>query len=238
MAVIFRLNRLQNRIKLSLSTSVVTCALLAGCQSTQSAAPQWTVSPQAESTYVNLVEQAKSQQVSDISQWQKLRDSYSQTGRELKHYKTIYDYTPLVLQALNAQDFKGCIKNAERILAVNYTHLTAHFGAMNCHRALAHEPESYHHQLMLNHLMDAIAHETNGRSYEFAFKAYSFDDIQSLVYLFGLTIRDRQFVTHNDRHYDKVSVTESDINENFDLYFDVTNILYLVDQYKGQRSTQ
>ncbi|WP_111977164.1 hypothetical protein [Algibacillus agarilyticus] len=229
MALIFRLIKTR-LLWLKLAIGTLLIIVLQACQLT---AQQSVVLSLEERNYLASVAKLKKQKADfSIAEMSHLRVLYNETGREMQNFQLLYQQTPLVFQALNAKDYTGCIRYAESILDINYTHLTAHFGAMNCYNSIQNQDKSQYHAAILSNLMDSITDKLNGRTVDLAFNAYSFDDIQSLIHLLGLNIRGRDLINIDDQHFDKIAVTEVDTQENFDLYFNVTPILKWAEIYR------
>lgn len=127
-----------------------------------------------------------------------------------------------VFGALEAEDYAACNRHALAILDPHIINIGANYAAMVCHKALGLEDKSSYHRFILDGLLSSIVNSGDGKSPETAFTVISTGELYAFLNLSGLQATGQSLIHDNGRAYDLMDVTDSETEESFQLYFDIT----------------
>ena len=128
-----------------------------------------------------------------------------------------------MFRALQKNDYKVCIDQAEEILESNYASLNAHYAAMNCQYQMGDRETSAYHRYVLDGLVSSISESGDGVSKESAFVVISQLEMKAFLDLKGMQIRKRKLDRdkRRGRAYNVMSVSDSE-GQRRKVIFDVT----------------
>lgn len=120
------------------------------------------------------------------------------------------------------EDYEGCVKQVNRILDLTFISLDAHYLGMVCHLELNNEQQAEFHQYVLSGLFASISSTGNGRTFESAYITISIGELRTFIGMLGLEVKEQGLQYHKGKTYDVMTVREVEIEEEFDLYFDIS----------------
>ncbi|NTS78437.1 hypothetical protein HR060_16430 [Catenovulum sp. SM1970] len=210
---------------------VVLSLFLQACTSTQQANDE----QQAEFNYQQQVQKVYAvrdgQAALSQEQWQQtindLRYAYAMTLREEKLLKYLFENEQNLFELVDLGQHQACYEMANQALSISYINLSAHFAAMLCAQNLGLSNQHTFHSNMVDSIMRSLGQQRNGRSPETAFVAYCYDDLHAFTLLMELQVKSRQYILHKDVVYDQLKVVEAATGDEFDLYFDISNLMAL-----------
>ena len=164
----------------------------------------------------------QSQNNPTISTVMELREVYPQTGQYRQSLIIEKQLHQPILSTITDNAWQDCLTYSQQLLAVNYTSLSGHYGAMVCQLELGQKQHSLHHQNMLNMLLEAIWTGANGESIESAFVAISEQEISQFIEFHALDIIKQHTIVIEEKTYKQVSLHDSRNEDLFDWYFDIT----------------
>jgi hypothetical protein len=185
----------------------------------EDAAPKNTTK-EFDSEYLSLV--SKIQQNPDAVDFNEFRWTYTRTKFYRPYSGPEKGHRVLLREALVEKKWADCIAMAETILAYNYTSLSAHYGAMACHKNALKGDKETSHKTTLNKLLDAILATGDGKTKETAFVTISTGELRAFVELLGHDIVSREKIEEKDAVYDLINVKLRDTGKEAALYFNIS----------------
>jgi len=151
-----------------------------------------------------------------------LRNEYVNTSLYNPFDSHQRDAVRAMFEALDANELKKCVKQANEVLDVNFTNLSAHAGAAICFGKLDDSDEQEMHSRIYDGLIGAIAATGNGKSPQSAFVVISVDEIYDFLQSQDLEVVTQKLQDSGGRKFDVMSVRDPRTSRNFDVYFDIS----------------
>jgi hypothetical protein len=203
---------------------VVTAAPAPGyCQNPQStAAPPPSASQAATpepTAYTVLVDRLKA--ADRAVDFTALRRAFTETPAY--HGMMMGFYQPL-WRTLNARDFEGALKVADRVLQQNYVEPNAHLVAASAHQELGHREQAEFHRFIADGLLRSMTSIGDGRTPETAYQVIDISEEYALFRSMGLTVKAQSIVgppADEAPIVDRVVVVVGRTNEERVMFFSV-----------------
>lgn len=162
----------------------------------------------------NLIERA-----ADVN-FDKLRWSF-RSSSEFQEWDTLEHEAALAMfNAFEDQNYPLCLKFSQAILDINYTSISAHFGAFSCLSALGKETEAAFHRYVISGLVESIEKSGDGKTAKTAFVTISPSEMRSYIQVRGLTSYRQELVDAGARYIEKFYVIDPATDQHLELYFD------------------
>lgn len=126
-----------------------------------------------------------------------------------------------MFSALQKDNFKYCLKDANDILDVNYTSLFAHYAAMICNHRSENFKKAAFHKYVLDGLMESIDQSGDGMSRKTAYVTISPAEMEAFLDLKQLSFRKKMTDKTRNNIYNIFPVTDQS-GRQFEVIFDVT----------------
>src|SRR4051812_21323661 len=97
-------------------------------------------------------------------------------------------YQPL-WRTLNARDFEGAIKLADRVLQQNYVEPNAHMVAARAHQELGHGEQAEFHRFVADGLLRSITSSGDGKTAETAYHVIDISEEYAVFRSLGVTVK-------------------------------------------------
>jgi hypothetical protein len=185
----------------------------------QSSAPQ-AVTPEP-TTYAVLVDRLKA--ADRTVDFTELRMAFTETpayrGMMMGFYQPLW-------RTLNARDFEGALKVADRVLQQNYVEPNAHMVAAIAHRELGHTEQAEFHSVVANGLLRSITSQGDGKTVETAYHVIDISEEYALFRSMSLTLKAQAIVgppLDGAPIVDRVVVIDGRANEERVIFFSVAN---------------
>jgi len=134
-------------------------------------------------------------------------------------------YQPL-WRTLNARDFEGAVRLADRVLQLNYVEPNAHMVAARAHRELGHEEQAEFHTFVADGLLRSITSIGDGKTVETAYHVIDVSEEYALFRSLSLTLKTQSIVgppVDGAPIVDRVVVVDGRANEERIIFFSVDN---------------
>lgn len=169
-------------------------------------------------SYETLLERVKKQD--STVDFKELRLAY--TGTKLYDpYGGSLDARDAMFAALNAKENDKALAASEKLLAVNYLDINAHFVASVANTNLKRPEKSDYHKYVFQNLLKSIIHSGDGKTLETAFVVISVDEEYALLNFMGLRQVGHQKVEENGHDYDKMTAKNPKTEKTSIYYFNV-----------------
>jgi hypothetical protein len=152
--------------------------------------------------------------------FQKLRFSYMESP-ERKSAKDTSDQESGMFKALNANDFKEAIKNADTVLANEFVNLDAHYVESVAYGKLQDAEKADFHRRIFAGLFKSIIGSGDGKSPATAYVVISTNEEYIVLKVMGLTPGTQSLIHDGGHSYDRMEVKDRKTNETVTLYFNV-----------------
>lgn len=149
-----------------------------------------------------------------------LRIAYSQTPQYNPYSED--ENMPLMLQALNDKTYPKALEYARKIYEKNFTDMDAHLGARMACREMGDQACYDAHHTTLTNLIDSIMNSGDGAAPESALQVITTREEYIILNVLHLQPKQQKLQQINDKAYDVFEVSDSQTNETFTLFFDVT----------------
>jgi hypothetical protein len=153
----------------------------------QSSAPQ-SVTPEP-TTYALLVDRVKA--ADRTVDFTELRMAFTETpvysGMMMGFYQPLW-------RTLNARDFEGALKIADRVLQQNYAEPNAHMVAAAAHRELGHTEQAEFHSFVADGLLQSVTSQGDGKTAETAYHVIDISEEYALFRSMSLTLKAQSIV--------------------------------------------
>ncbi|HXL80258.1 MAG TPA: DUF4919 domain-containing protein [Pyrinomonadaceae bacterium] len=174
--------------------------------------------PAEKVSYENLLARVKSQDVA--VNFQELRLAYTET-KQYSPYGGDREARKAMFAALKTEEYEKALAASEKILAANYLDINAHLGAYIANRELGHAERADYHKNVFQKLLKSISDSGNGKTVETAFIVISTDEEYALFNFMGLRPTAQELIEDKTHHYDKMTVTDPNSNQNVIYYFNI-----------------
>lgn len=188
---------------------------LFGCQTTSER-----LQAQYQLKYQTLLESIKNQ--SPEADFLGLRMAYTDTVHYDPYGVVSQSVVEEAFARFDEKDYQGCVRQADIILDKAYISMDGHYLAMVCHLELNNDERANYHQYVLNGLFSSISSGGNGRTFESAYTTISIGELKTFLGMLGLEVKEQGLKFHKGKPYDVMTVMESEIEEEFELYFDIS----------------
>jgi hypothetical protein len=135
-------------------------------------------------------------------------------------------YQPL-WRTLNAREFEGALRVADRVLQLNYVEANAHLVAATAHKELKHDEQAEFHRYVADGLLRSITSKGDGKSAETAYQVIDISEEYALFRSMNLTVKSQSIVGLPETGrpiMDRVVVVDGgSTNEERVLFFSVDN---------------
>jgi hypothetical protein len=134
-------------------------------------------------------------------------------------------YQPL-WRALNARDFEGAIKVADRVLQQDYVEPNAHMVAAAAHRELGHTEQAEFHGFVADGLLRSITSQGDGKTIETAYHVIDISEEYALFRSMSLTVKAQTMVAPpvaGAPMVDRMVVVDGRANEERVIFFSVAD---------------
>ncbi|HWX53362.1 MAG TPA: DUF4919 domain-containing protein [Verrucomicrobiae bacterium] len=152
--------------------------------------------------------------------FQKLRFSYMESP-ERKSAKDTSDQEAAMFKALNVNDFKEAIKNADTVLANEFVNLDAHYVESVAYGKLQDSGKADFHRAVFAGLFKSIIGSGDGKSPATAYVVISTHEEYVVLNVMGLTPGTQSLIHDGGHSYDRMEVKDRKTNETVTLYFNV-----------------
>jgi hypothetical protein len=152
--------------------------------------------------------------------FQKLRFSYMESP-ERKKAKDTSDEDRLMWKALNSQDYKEAIRNADGVLASAFINLDAHYVESAAYGKLEDAKKSDFHRAVFTGLLKSITGSGDGKSPKTAYVVISTHEEYVLFSVLGLTPGQQSLQQVDGHSYDRMETKDRKTGETVTLYFNV-----------------
>lgn len=125
-------------------------------------------------------------------------------------------------QYMQVGNYSACLQVADKMLAVNYTSLTAHFATSECARLSGDLSRSQFHNWVLDNFIEAIWRTGDGQSAQSAFMINSSSDLYAFIQLHQLVAVGQDLVYLQQIPIQKIRIQTPETNRSFTWYFNVT----------------
>ena len=123
--------------------------------------------------------------------------------------------------ALNGRQYDQALTSSEKILAVNYLDIHAHFGAYIANRELGHGEKADYHKNIFQKLIKSITDSGDGKGPETAFVVISTDEEYALFNFLGLQPSAQELNEDKGHNYDKMTVLDPKSHQKVTYYFNI-----------------
>jgi hypothetical protein len=185
----------------------------------QSSAPQ-SATP-APTTYGMLVDRVKA--ADRTVDFTELRMAFTETpayrGMMMGSYQPLW-------RTLNARDFEGALKVADRVLEQDYVEPNAHMVAAAAHRELGHTEQAEFHSFVADGLLRSITSKGDGKTIETAYHVIDISEEYALFRSMSLTVKAQSIVgspVDGAPMVDRMVVADGRTNEERVIFFSVVN---------------
>lgn len=175
---------------------------------------------QSQSEYRQLLQEAH--QLSFTLDFDRLRKAYVESPEYNPYGGVKLDGLPEAYGSVESADFRGCLRNVDRVLKYNYMSLEAHMIGVVCSGQAGEFEREDQHRYMVEGLMTSIENSGDGKSQESAFLTISTSELRGFVRLKGLQVLDQSIVYDNQGIYDKMQVRDPESGEEYPLFFNVS----------------
>ena len=173
--------------------------------------------PVNQNFYENLLDRVKKQD--PTVNFTDLRMAYTETK----------DYSPYgdaenrkaMFMALNAREYEKALTESDKILALNYVDLNAHFVAFVAHRQLGHADKSEYHQSIFKRLMQSIEGSGDGTTPKTAFAVISTDEEYVWFNYKGMKVTSQALINDGGHSFDKMTATDRETGETVVTFFNI-----------------
>lgn len=134
-------------------------------------------------------------------------------------------YQPL-WRTLNARDFEGALKIADRVLQQNYAEPNAHMVAASAHRELGHTEQAEFHSFVADGLLRSVTSQGDGKTVETAYHVIDISEEYALFRSMSLTLKAQGIVgppVDGAPIVDRVVVVDGRTSEERVIFFSVAN---------------
>ena len=174
--------------------------------------------PPAVSKYETLL--AKLKQNDRTVDFKELRLAYTDT-KLYSPYGGDRDSRQKMFAALRQDSFDSALENAEKLLAVNYVDLNAHFGACVAHRELGHAEKADYHRFVFEGLLNSIKNSGDGKTTATAMIVISTDEEYVLLNYLGLRPTQQALLNDKGHSYDMMTSVDPKTNQTVVYYFNI-----------------
>ena len=129
-------------------------------------------------------------------------------------------------RTLNARDFEGAIKVADRVLQQNYVEPNAHLVAARAHQELGHGEQAEFHKFVADGLLRSMTSSGDGKTAETAYHVIDTSEEYALFRSLGLTPKAQSLVgppVDGAPMVDRVVVVDGRTNEERTIFFSVSD---------------
>ncbi len=175
---------------------------------------------QRQLSYLQHIELIKSQ--SPDADFLGLRMAYTNTDEYTPISETADQYGPLLFKALGTKNYSECIRQADNLLAFDYTSLNAHYSAWVCNEDSGNQVPAEYHRYVLKGLIDSIRNSGNGQSKETAYVMISNAETVAFLGFQGLEIVEHLVIETDGKSFDTVQVKNQETGELSEVTFDIT----------------
>lgn len=123
---------------------------------------------------------------------------------------------------IEKQQWQQCLLTNEKILNVNYTSLTGHYGVAICATEMSNLELGRFHNSILDNLIEAIWRTGNGQTPESPFYITSVNDLYAFIQLHQLVAVGQSLTYVNNLPIQAIKVQNPETNRSFTWYFNVT----------------
>jgi len=207
----------------TLSLAVAVNAAPASAQNPPSAQdrPPTASQPAEPTSYSRLVDRLKGgDRTVDFTE---LRMAFAETPAY--HGMMMGFYQPL-WRTLNARDFEGALRVADRVLQLNYVEANAHLVAATAHKELKHDEQAEFHRYVADGLLRSITSKGDGTTAETAYQVIDVSEEYAWFRSMNLTVKMQSIVGLPEAGrpiMDRVVVVDGGTNEERVLFFSVDN---------------
>lgn len=203
--------------------SVLLAAAPAPCfsQAPQTTSPAVTAPTATNSSYALMVDRLRAGD--STVDFTALRTAFTRTpayrGMMMAFYQPLW-------RTLNAGDFEGAVKVADRVLDQNYAEPNAHMVAALAHRALGHIEQADFHLAVADGLIKSITSKGDGNTVESAYQVIDISEEYALFRAMKVSMKSQAMVgspVEGRPIVDRVVVVDSRTNEERTMFFSVDN---------------
>lgn len=174
--------------------------------------------PKPPSEYGALLAKVKA---GDLSiDFQKLRFSYMDSP-ERKQARDSSDQEKQMWKALNTEDYKDAIKNADAVIEGKFVDLNAQFVEFRAYTGLHDSDKAEYHRAVFKGLLDSIMHSGDGKTAKTAYVVIATDEEYVLLNVMGLRPGSQALVNDSGHNYDRLDATNPKTSEKVTLFFNV-----------------
>lgn len=125
-----------------------------------------------------------------------------------------------LFEAIEANNWLGCLQIANEALALNYASLNSHYGAMVCSLETGQTQQGHYHESVLNQLLEAVWATGDGESITTAFQVINDVERDAFLEFHGLELIKHNAMARRDgRHYELITLYDAKKDEVFEWYF-------------------
>ena len=173
-----------------------------------------------EQEYLDLVEKLNSN--SDLEKFIRIRNVYVKTKLYQPYFGSDILLDGAIFEALKEKDWPKCIEHANKLLTSNYTSLVAHYALLVCYKETEKLRLAADHNNLLDGFIESIWTTGDGKTMKTAFQTISTSELRAFIQLQGLNIVRQSLIRDKNGVYDLMTVKRSDDDEEFNLYFNIT----------------
>lgn len=177
------------------------------------------------SDYEALVAQAKSG--APNVDYGKLRAAYAKTRDYDPYSFKIRNLTIEMNKAAAAGDYQGALKQARRIIDIQFVSIDAHFAAAHCYEMLGKPEDARRERSIGQELIKSILKSGDGKSPETAFVVVTLREEYALIAAMKARLVRQALMQQGGNVYDRMEVTPiaaNDSSETRTLYFRINSI--------------
>jgi len=184
------------------------------------AAQPWQPDADAQTRYIELVEQAQSDHAS--VDYEELRELYVRTLYYQPYAGAEQQFSDAMFESLERGRLDHALQLAGRILEENYVSLDAHYVARQVYADRGDERRRARHDYMLRALFQAIRDSGDGEGRGSAYQVISTREVQTFIALYGLDVMESDLEADELGTHDRIVVRDPLTDEQHELWFDIS----------------
>lgn len=154
-----------------------------------------------------------------------LRLGFLHTANYAINSRKSTDLNRALFKAMDDNQFGRCESIAQQALALDYTNIQSHYGAMVCAFQLGHDERGQNHQWIVRGLVESLQASGSGFDPNRPYQAINANEVDGFLRLMGYEVKQRVSTQKDGKPLQVVTVREVQAAKTQQLFFDTS--LYL-----------